>query len=171
MGMGSRTVVQVATPYIFYPLPHFYSSVTDALEMCVAILQIVIKRHTATPLEEWRRVADRKLTEHSGSTRDISHLPGHLEQSWGEAYRKLRPLMACKILYYEATAIFFREKQFVLGSKQTPIFSSSLERSSSAGRIVEARPWSVVGGLEPREQFVKSWNHRKNVVHSTNKRY
>lgn len=86
-------------------------------------------RHTKThrhPLWKRRRVADRKLTEHSGSTLDTSHLPGHLEQSWAEAYRKLRPLMACKTLYYEATAIFFREKQFVLASKQPPIFPSSL---------------------------------------------
>ena len=48
VGIGSRTVVQVSTPYIFRPSPHFYSSVTDTLEMCVAILQIVLQRHTAT---------------------------------------------------------------------------------------------------------------------------
>lgn len=127
VGIGSRTAVRVVTySSITYRLPQFHSSVTDTLELCVAILKNVIHRHITTLLETPLKVSDRKLTEHSGSTLDISHLPGHLEQSWANAYRKLRPLMACKTLYYEATAIFFREKHFVLGSKQPPIFSSTL---------------------------------------------
>lgn len=39
-----------------------------------------------------------------------------LEQNWPRAYHSIHPLKACRTLYYEASAVFFREKHFVLGS-------------------------------------------------------
>lgn len=44
VGLGSRTAVPIP-PVTIYLLPHFRSSVTDTIEMCVAIFNIFIRRH------------------------------------------------------------------------------------------------------------------------------
>ncbi|KAG6359161.1 hypothetical protein INS49_012681 [Diaporthe citri] len=80
-----------------------------------------------------------------GFPRDYSHLPTHHEQSWAPAYRKLRPLMACKGLYYEATAIFFREKHFVLGRI---LLKPEVGRSLEAASLVDSLPNP---GINPRK--------------------
>lgn len=69
-------------------------------------------------MEAVLRIADCELTEHSGHKSIDPQFFDPPEQVWARAYRTLRPFMACRTLYYEATAVFFREKHFILGSKR-----------------------------------------------------
>lgn len=127
VGVGFRVPVPMNPLYYTRAeLQQFRSAVTGAIEVCVAMSLRASCTDNTSLLETWRNVANCRLTDHSGSSWDCPHYHSLGQQSWVAAYSKLRPLMACKTFYYEATAVFFQEKHFVLGSKQPPILSYSL---------------------------------------------
>jgi hypothetical protein len=60
---------------------------------------------------------DCELTENSGFQFVDLQFFDPPDQAWAQPFSNLQPFMACKTLYYEAAAVFFREKTFILGSK------------------------------------------------------